>query len=84
MLYSLGQVLTNRPPLITVRHDAPMLEAIRLLIERRLGQLPVVDETGQLRGILSHQILMGIYHMTDGQVPLFDLTVADAMEPVQG
>lgn len=83
MLYSLEQVLSNRPPLITVRHDAPMLDAVRLLIERRLGQLPVVDETGQLRGILSHQILMGIYHMTDGQVPLFDLTVADAMEPAQ-
>ncbi len=81
MLYSLEQVLSNRAPLITVRHDAPMLDAVRLLIERRLGQLPVVDEAGQLRGILSHQILMGIYHMTDGQVPLFDLTVADGMEP---
>ncbi|QLQ08620.1 MAG: hypothetical protein HZY76_23335 [Anaerolineae bacterium] len=40
MLYTLEQVFTNRPPLLTVRHDAPMLDAFRLIIERRLGQLP--------------------------------------------
>lgn len=81
MLYSLEQVLANRPPLITVRHDAPMIDAFRLLIERRLGQLPVVDGTGRLVGILSQQALLSIYHMTDGKVSLFDLAVVDGMEP---
>lgn len=81
MLYSLEQVLANRPPLITVRHDAPMIDAFRLLIERRLGQLPVVDGTGRLVGILSQQALLSIYHMTDGKAPLFDLAVVDGMEP---
>jgi CBS domain-containing protein len=81
MLYSLDQALVNRPPLITIRHDAPMLDAIRLLVERRLGQLPVVDDAGRLRGIVSQQTLLGIYHMTDGKVPLFDLMVVDGMAP---
>ena len=81
MLYTLDQVLSNRPPLITIRHDASMLDAMRLLVERRLGQLPVVDEHGQLKGIISQQALLSIYHMTDGKVSLFDLAVVDGMEP---
>lgn len=81
MLYTLEQVLANRPPLLTVRHDAPMLDAFRMLIERRLGQLPVVDAAGRLAGIVSQQTLLGIYHMTDGKIPLFDLAVVDGMEP---
>jgi CBS domain-containing protein len=81
MLYTLAQVLANRPPLITVRHDAPLLDAMRLLVERHLGQLPVVDETGQLKGIISQQIILGIYLTTAGNVSLFDLAVVDGMEP---
>ncbi|MCO6449637.1 MAG: CBS domain-containing protein [Caldilineales bacterium] len=83
MLYTLEQVIANRPPLITIPHDATMLDAMRLLVERRLGQLPVVDETGRLHGIISQQIILGIYHMTGGKVSLFDLSVADGMEPAQ-
>lgn len=83
MLYTLEQVLANRPSLLTVRHDASMLEAFRLMIERRLGQLPVVDATGRLVGIVSQQTLLGIYHLTGGKVSLFDLTVVDGMEPAQ-
>lgn len=81
MLYSLAQVLAKRSPLITIRHDAPMLDAFRLLMERRLGQLPVVDEAGLLRGVISQQTLLGTYHMTAGKVSLLDLSVVDAMEP---
>lgn len=81
MLYSLEQVLGNRPPLITIRQDAPLLDALKVLIERRFGQLPVVDETGRLRGVVSQQAILGVYHLTDGKVPLFDLSVVDCMDP---
>lgn len=81
MLYSLEQTLANRPPLTTIRYDAPLLDAFRLIIERRLGQLPVVDAEGRLRGIVSQQTLLGLYAMTDGALSLFDLHVVDAMEP---
>jgi CBS domain-containing protein len=81
MLYSLEQVLVNRRPLITVRHDVSLLDALRLLIERRLGQIPVVDERGRLAGVVSQQAILGIYFLTDGQVSLFDLAAVDAMDP---
>lgn len=81
MLYTLEQVLASRPPLITVRHDASMLDALRLLMERRLGQLPVVDEQGRLKGVISQQAILGIYYLTDGKTSLFDLSVVDGMEP---
>ena len=77
MLYTLEQVLANRKPLITVRYDASLLDAFRLLIERRVGQLPVVDENGHLKGIVAQQTILGIYFLTDGKISLFDLTVAD-------
>jgi CBS domain-containing protein len=83
VLYTLQQILANRPPLLTVQHDTPMLDAFRLIIERRLGQLPVVDAAGQLVGIVSQQTLLGVYHMTGGKVSLLDLAVVDCMEPAQ-
>lgn len=81
MLYTLEQVLVNRAPLITIRQDAALLDAFKTLIERRFGQLPVVDETGRLKGIVSQQAILGVYYLTDGQVSLFDLSVVDCMEP---
>lgn len=81
MLYTLEQTLTTRKPLITVRHDAPLLEALRLLVEQRLGQIPVVNEANQLIGLVSQQAILGIYRLTDGQIPLFDLAAVDAMDP---
>jgi len=38
-----------------VRADAPALEAAELLVERRIGALPVVDERSKLVGIISER-----------------------------
>lgn len=43
-------VMTTDP--VTVRSDAPLAEAARIMLERKLGCLPVVDD-GQLVGILT-------------------------------
>lgn len=83
MLYTLEQVLAGRKAPITIRHDAPVIEALHLMMEYRLGQLPVVDEAGLLRGIISQQTLLGIYFITGGKVSLLDLAVHDCMEPAQ-
>ncbi len=82
MFYTLEQVLANRKPLITIRFDASLLGAFRILVEQWLGQLPVIDETGRFKGIISQQAIRGIYYLADGKVPLFYLAVADCMEPV--
>ena len=44
------EVMTNDP--ITIAPEAPLAEAARLMLERKIGALPVVEE-GQLVGILT-------------------------------
>jgi CBS domain-containing protein len=49
-------VMTGPP--ITVRQDASLAEALELMITRRISGLPVVDEYGQLIGILTEGDLL--------------------------
>lgn len=43
---------------ITVNPDAPLADAIRLMLEHRISGLPVVDADGALRGLLSEGDLL--------------------------
>jgi len=45
------EVMTS--PAVTVRADTPLLEALDLVLERRFGALPVVDDDGRVLGVLS-------------------------------
>lgn len=47
----------TRDPIV-VRPETPLNEAIQTLAERRISGLPVVDEQGQLVGIISETDLM--------------------------
>ena len=38
---------------VTVRRDAPVLEAVRLMLRNRISGLPVVDDTGGLVGMVT-------------------------------
>jgi CBS-domain-containing membrane protein len=40
-------------PVITVEPDVAMLEAIRIVLERRISGLPVIDSDGRLVGMLT-------------------------------
>ena len=40
-------------PVITIREDCPLEEAARIMFERNLGCLPVVDEHDELCGIVT-------------------------------
>lgn len=46
-----GDVMTR--DLATIRPDAPIVDALRTMIARRISGLPVVDEEGMLVGILT-------------------------------
>ncbi len=46
------------PDPIVVRPETPLNEAIKILAERRFSGLPVVDDAGQLVGIISETDLM--------------------------
>jgi CBS domain-containing protein len=45
-------------PVVTVTPDASVAEAAALLLERRISGVPVVDQTGQIAGILSEGDLL--------------------------
>ncbi len=53
-------------PLITVREDAPVKEAVRVMIDRQLKRLPVVGQSGTLVGILSR---IDIFQSMTAQAP---------------
>lgn len=40
-------------PVITVREDCSLADAARLMLERKIGCLPVVNEKGELSGIVT-------------------------------
>jgi CBS domain-containing protein len=43
---------------LTVTPDTPIMEAVQLLIDRKIGGLPVVNEEGKLVGMISDSDLM--------------------------
>lgn len=45
-------------PAVTVRPDTPFQDALRIMRERRLRRLPVVDGAGRLVGIVSERDLL--------------------------
>ena len=53
---TVGDVMTYDP--ITVTPETPLTEVIKLLAERRISGLPVVDATGKLVGVISETDLM--------------------------
>lgn len=46
-------------PVVTVREDTSLEAAARLMLEHDIGSLPVVDETGKLRGIVTESDFTG-------------------------
>ena len=43
--------------IVTVREDAPIDEAIRLMLEKAIKRLPVVDAEGKYQGMISRDSL---------------------------
>lgn len=56
MAKTVADVMTRDP--IVVSPETPLKEAIQILAEKRISGLPVVDNTGQLVGVISETDLM--------------------------
>ena len=52
------EIMTS--PAVTVRDDASVPAAMRLLAQRRLTMLPVVDAASRLVGVVSEADLLGL------------------------
>ena len=51
-----GEVMSTN--IVTVQEDAPIDEAIRLMLERAIKRLPVVDSEGKYKGMVSRDSLL--------------------------
>ena len=61
-----AEVMTK--PAVTIREDAPAAEAARVMQSRRVKQLPVVDDDGRLRGIVSRADVLSVFERPDGEI----------------
>ena len=59
--------IMTKPP-ITVRSDATMPQAARLMQERNVRRLVVVDERGKIAGIVSRSDLLQVFLRTDDEL----------------
>ncbi|MEL4898281.1 CBS domain-containing protein [Crocosphaera sp. Alani8] len=56
MTKTVAQIMTQNP--ITVTPQTPLSEAIKVIAEKKISGLPVVDESGKLLGVISETDLM--------------------------
>ncbi|MET8535965.1 CBS domain-containing protein [Streptomyces sp. NPDC005065] len=55
-------------PAVTVKPDAPLPQAARLMADRHVKRLPVVDADGSLKGIVSRADLLKVFLRSDDEL----------------
>jgi CBS domain-containing protein len=61
-----GELMTSPP--VTIGPDVPAQEAARLMYDRRVKRLPVVNGTGHLIGIVSRVDVLAVFSRPDGEI----------------
>ncbi len=61
-----GQLMTS--PAVTIRPGAPVVDAARLMQDRRIKRLPVVNHDGQLIGIVTRSDVLAIFERPDEDI----------------
>jgi len=61
-----GQLMTS--PAVTIRAEAPLAVAARVMQERGVKRLPVVTEDGILVGIVSRSDVLSVYERADSDI----------------
>jgi CBS domain-containing protein len=55
-------------PAVTIRPDAPIVEAARVMHDKAVKRLPVVDEDGRVVGIVTRSDLLQVFLRPDAQI----------------
>jgi CBS domain-containing protein len=55
-------------PAVTIRPDDSLADAARLMHDRHVKRLPVVDQAGRLVGIVSRVDLLGVFDRPDSEI----------------
>jgi predicted transcriptional regulator len=64
MLFSIKRLINDQSNLITIREDISVKSALEIMLTNQFTQLPVVDENGFLRGMVTENSIMTmVYHM---------------------
>jgi CBS domain-containing protein len=61
-----AEIMTK--PAVTIREDATVADAARLMQSHRVKQLPVVDGAGRLRGIVSRADVLTVFERPDAEI----------------
>jgi CBS domain-containing protein len=61
-----GDLMTA--PAITIRPDASVVDAARLMYDRRVKRLPVVNAAGRLMGIVSRVDVLAVFNRPDDEI----------------
>src|SRR5919205_3764732 len=62
-----------RAPAITINLAAPVSEALALMREHDIRRLPVVIDTGEVRGMITHGDIRGADMLCAGGIDLFEI-----------
>jgi CBS domain-containing protein len=83
MFFPISQLIESHDPLLTIRDDRPVSEALALMLQHDYSQLPVVDRSGYLSGIVSEQALIRTYYHWHGRTGLLDITVGNCQSDAE-
>ena len=61
-----GEVM--KTDIITIKEDAPINEAIRLMLERSIKRLPVLDAQGKFKGMVSREAVLRVGFAADSLI----------------
>ncbi len=61
-----AEVMTK--PAVTIGQDVPVAEAAQRMQSHRVKRLPVVDENGRLRGIISRADVLSVFERPDSEI----------------
>jgi CBS domain-containing protein len=80
---SVGQLLKNKTKTVyKIKPDAPLCDCLKLLNDKRIGALLVMDARGKLEGLISERDVLRTAHETKGKMG--DIPVEKVMTPRKG
>src|SRR3712207_5539488 len=81
MLYPVEKLLSNRGKVLCVNQKETVRDTLVKMVQNDYSQLPVVDDSGNLVGIVTEKTITRTYYHVSESVPLFNLTVDNCLSP---
>ncbi len=79
MLFPISQLIKGRGDPLSISKSTLLREALTLMVVNDYSQLPVINEQGNLIGIISESSIISTYYHVDTSLSLLDLTVDHCM-----